>query len=567
MIPQKDFEKELRRIKCDEKLFGGHIEVVYAKMDPHVSAGIDPYTYRIEVRADPEWNPAYDRRTRKWAKRYRVDDPFLRTGEDVTRHEAGHWGDCPRTVDNHAEITDAVIRGLKKHNKENFADVTANMFEDLVVNSSRKSDGRDMAGQVYFWDDQFRHAAEKGEYDPRYEAFVKLHIVTHFRDANRMLGKYFRNEGKVNGIVKEVCGRLEVRRGDTDALMNENDWPRLAEDFADLMAPLLKKGMAISLPLNAFTKMMKMPAEKRKTALKRYGSGRGIPEHMERDDALDSLYMALARPIPIDAKAEGRLGIPVTGYSWRPFNPDEDDLRTANIHRFAIGAKAEAVPTVARHHLEMEVPTRSSLKTFPDFTMSIIDTSSSMKEGLPDGDESGSTAYIPWGDKSKYHYALLGWYGILKDLDRRAILPYINVGVACFSNETRTAVERGKQLHRVKETLLNPEFGVTEMDVKEMAKAFSPRKSVALTLSDGEIQNWDEIKEDYRKLIRPHIYFHVQLGELNPACEDIKSWGHDVFQVSNGKDLQTLTQGLVVGTYSQYVQQKSRKVELPEVGP
>lgn len=566
MIDADELSKRLGKVKNEEGLFAGEIKVAYVRINPHISASMTPRNYDIEIKINPEWYPS--KRAEKWAEKNGVEDYFVSTLEDMIRHESGHWKYCPKNTINHAEIIDAVFDVLEKEGKSEHTERVVNMFEDIIVNRGLKRKHK-MVGQVLFWDDQLRHGIESLSYiSADYEAFLKLHIcgkICSYKDSQYPIRGYFSNENKINEIVSQIAKELGIKH-DISPLFDEEKWPELAKKFARGIAPLLSDTPVIYVPSNVFDELIKLPKEKQKIAYKRYVSGKPRPRYMDEFDALDALYTALAQRIPLKATAEGRISFPAIGYDKRPFNIEEDDLAEADITKIMVDNHGNPVPSIAQRHLTIEAPMNVTVKSFPDFTMAALDCSGSMTEGLPTGAGQGSTTYIPWGDNSKYHYAVLGWYGIIKDLENRAILPYIDVGIIGFSDETKAVKSKGSNLKDVKKIILNPEFGRTYLDIKKFEEIVSWKKtSVIMTISDGHIFNWDDIKDKFKRAVDPHIYFHVQIGEPNDVSRNIEEWGKAVFYVSEGKDLEELSRGLVVDVYANYAKRAAGKVELPEV--
>ena len=134
-------------------------------------------------------------------------------------------------------------------------------------------------------------------------------------------------------------------------------------------------------------------------------------------------------------------------------------------------------------------------------------------------------------------------------LARQGILPNVEVGVGVFSSRTRI----GKGLEQAKKVMLSPEFGDTEIDIDEVERMFSGQKSVFFTISDGEIINWDDIRNTFIARAREHHYFHIQIGPASRAARELKRAGLPVYMVTFGEDLEKLTIDLTRQAYDQYV--------------
>ena len=57
------------------------------------------------------------------------------------------------------------------------------------------------------------------------------------------------------------------------------------------------------------------------------------------------------------------------------------------------------------------------------------------------------------------------------------------------------------------------------------------------TISDGEIQNWSSIKNEFIKKAKEHYYFHLQIGPGNVMTNDLEKNGLEVVEIYNAQDL------------------------------
>ena len=172
-----------------------------------------------------------------------------------------------------------------------------------------------------------------------------------------------------------------------------------------------------------------------------------------------------------------------------------------------------------------------------------------MSEGL--GGDPGSTKIFPWGDNSKYHYAILGFYGILKYLVKQDLLHVVDIGVINFSS--RTIVSDGS-LEDAKRVLFSWQNEGTELDLSLLLDAMEKKigKHIVYTISDGEVFNWDSIRDRFIVVMRRHYYFHIQLGVKSEMSEDLKRAGLHVYYVRRGRDLSNLMVDLTVKSYDDY---------------
>ena len=81
----------------------------------------------------------------------------------------------------------------------------------------------------------------------------------------------------------------------------------------------------------------------------------------------------------------------------------------------------------------------------------------------------GDETIFPWGDKSRYHFALLGWYGLIEYLKQNHLLAQQNVSLGNFSDETVLA----KGLLESKKLALNPQFGSTYLDIDKVIRTIA----------------------------------------------------------------------------------------------
>ena len=166
----------------------------------------------------------------------------------------------------------------------------------------------------------------------------------------------------------------------------------------------------------------------------------------------------------------------------------------------------------------------------------------------PDNSENvGSTSFIPWGDNSKYHYALLGYYGIEQFLQRQHISPYVDSGAINFSSETLSTAGEG-----ARKLLLSPQWGGTVLNVNALRRQVPDPGTFLLSLSDGEIQNWRAIRDDYKTIVTSCSSAHIQIGGKNSFSCDLESWGVPVYYVTEGKDLVNLMVCVASNKYKSY---------------
>jgi len=303
--------------------------------------------------------------------------------------------------------------------------------------------------------------------------------------------------------------------------------------------------------------IMSDPVVRGKFARRNYESGKPIPSWVSKEEALDSVYSDLAKQIQITVETPRKeRSFPVAPFNHTPFEEDKDQVSKINFRKlqvvpekdtpFGIDGLTFGVP---RMHIESPLMIKHSVTSFPEFKCGYFDSSASMKEGIPNLSDSGSQTFIPWGDKSKYHYLCRTWYGLIEYLAQQHILPNVNISLGAFSDSSK--VVRG--LEDSRKLLLNPAFGNTYMDINALSELVSGSKSVLFTVSDGEIANWEEVKDSFVSTVRDHFYFHIQIGKSTEMTKDVKNAGLHVYHVNTGEELERMAIDLTSAAYQTYI--------------
>ena len=181
-----------------------------------------------------------------------------------------------------------------------------------------------------------------------------------------------------------------------------------------------------------------------------------------------------------------------------------------------------------------------------------------MRQDPNGGNNIGKTSAIPWGDNSKYHYALLGFYGIENFLQGQGVAQYINHGLSLFSNQTRFGESDFFKLDELRKKALSPEWGRTRLDARVLTAALKGRESFVLSISDGAIENWDSQKTAFQDLAKNNFYAHIQIGQEHDKTDftnDLESWHVPVMYVTSGDALSKLMVNIVKDTYGRFTKQ------------
>ena len=283
----------------------------------------------------------------------------------------------------------------------------------------------------------------------------------------------------------------------------------------------------------------------------RYSNDQGLSPNIESYEQLDALYRKLARAIPVQVEAMMReQGLIIGPLNFRAFDFETDDWRKvkptklyANGDGITLGYQKEPITITVKSKVQK--------KSFPDFKMVILDNSGSMVEGI-NGNQ-GNTTYIPWGDNSKYHYALLGFYGIEQFLQAQGIAQYIGHGLSLFSSSTRYKETDYKDLQKLRKLALSPKFQGTRIDANMLLEALRGRESFVVSLSDGEIKNWDRVKSEFEKLAKENYFAHIQIGPKNQFTKDLESLNLPVFYINSGDELSKLMVTVATNTYKEFI--------------
>ncbi len=579
-------------------LVGGKAKVQeFDDAEYNVSAGINPQNWGIEINIKSGYNPIQDSRQKAYAKVKKIQDGLetivLQVG---SLHEVAHWElpfgsgkGCPFDTYNHDKILEAVKNGLPK-NKEQHASYVANMFEDTIINPRCKEYNGDFSGQILFWDGEGLRVEEKtGKkgFGPLYEAFVKvnLHLFGDEYDKSFLKRHYSNNifkkavnklTGKdVDSVVKKIVQDLNLEEGikDTTPLFNKQDWPQMAEKYAKAIADLIEKQLPeerISAydpgqgqgnkekqdkpqSGNGIEQKVNSKEGKEQIAYGRYSSGDKQSPNFESFEQLDSLYQRLAKDIPVKVEAITReSNLEISPLTYRAFDLEKDDIRKIKTSKLFFNEKGVQL-AYPNHPLTIDYKSKVQRKSFPEFKMVIVDNSGSMKDGI--NGSNGNTNFIPWGDNSKYHFALKGYYGIENFLQKQGISPYIQHGVSLFSNETRLKKGDYNDLKNIRKLLLSPDWGSTNIDAGILKQALQGKESFMLSISDGQIGNWDSEKAEIKKLAEQNYYAHIQLGSKTSMAEDLESWGIPVFYINSGQDLSKLMVDITKNAYHPFIQE------------
>ncbi len=582
----QSLKQKLNEQKNMVGLVGGSIKInEYDESEHAVSAGISPKGWNITINIRKGFDPIQDKRQKAYARKKKIEDGLetliLHVGG---LHEPAHWElpygsekGCPFDVYNHDKILEAVKESLPE-DKQAHVKYVANSFEDLMINPRCREFNEDFSGQVLFWDWEGFAAREKAQenYTPFYEAFVKLNMHLFGDNADRaLLKRHYSNDKKIDDSVQKTIKDLNLPQDiqDTSPLFIKDRWSSMARTFTKNLAHLLEQAPTERLsafsqeggtegqdqkgqqPGNPIEQKLRTREGKEEVSYGRYSSGEKQSPNFTNFEQLDSLYRKLAKAIPINVEAMTRKqGLQISPLTYRPFDEEKDDPRKIKVSKLYVtdqglrfGYPDQPLTVIERSKIQR--------RSFPDFKMIIIDNSGSMKEPIPGASDIGNDSFIPWGDKSKYHFALLGHYGIENFLQRQQIAQYIGHGLSLFSSKTRYKESGFQGLDEVRRFALNPDWGSTNIDAKVLKESLRGRESFVLSLSDGEIDNWESERDEIRKLAEQNYFAHIQIGGKTKFTKDLDSWEIPVFYVGSEDDLSHLMVDITKKTYQKFTRE------------
>jgi len=554
-----------------------------------ISAHINPYDWGIEVNLKTGYNPIQDDRQKRYARVKKIKDGLETVVLQVgSGHEVAHWElplgserGCPMDVYNHDKIVEGIKKGLPEDkNSDKIAGYVANMFEDTLINPRVKEYFGDFSGQILFWDGQGLKIEEntgKKGFTPLYEAFVKINLHLFGDKWDKVfLKRHYTNSSEVEKVVKNVVKSLNFPENiqDTSILFNKSQWPIMAEKYAKAISDLLEDmpqerlsaydfvqnqegsgapGKKQQKTGNGVEEKVKTKEGKEEIAYGRYKGGESQSPNFTSFEQLDALYQRLAKAIPVKVETISReSSMEISPLNYRVFDFEKDNPLKIKTSKFFFNEEGFSF-AYPNQFLNIDFKQKIQRKSFPNFKMVLVDNSGSMKDGI-NGD-AGNKDFIPFGDKSKYHFALLGYFGIENFLQKQGIAPYINHGVSLFSDKTRFKKGTYKELIETRKLLFEPNWDVTNLDANVLKQALEGDESFFLSISDGAVSNWNSEKSEIERLVKQNYYAHIQLGSGTEMTRDLESWGMPVFYVNSGQDLTKLMVDITKNVYHPFVQE------------
>jgi len=516
---------------------------------------------------------------------------------EINHHQYKGCIGCPQNVDKDYDLFFVPMYGILSEQGFSSEDVEyiINGLQDSILHRDlRANAGRSLDGIVSFFEDIGRSIEDK-KFTDFYEAHVKLNMLLWgTKEQKKRLNKFYSNSEKVKEALDGFLGELnngsfrttartytrsrtEIRKnpitrrekkvwidrkeqevptidreGVKSYVLDENNWGEISRLYAKHFSKLVQPSYALptlnhsgagtlgresedaSEQGNPFKKERNSRKFKKGKVMKSHKQGEKAPSWIGNRESLELVYEGLAEQIEIKAEEyTDPKSFPISWYGEREFDEERDSFRHI---RFGINEKGEVELRKKRYHLDIPVSVKTSPKGFPQIKFGIVDCSPSMKKDINGGGNIGNASIIPWGDNSKYHWAVLTQLGIFEYFRRNHLLDQNSISSAFFSDETN--VVNGYK--NVLDSLFNPAFGSsTILDLDKIKTFFEGEGNLVYTIGDGEIQNWRDIREEFIRNAGKHNYVHLHMGteEGNQTVQDLRKANLEVVVAQNGKGI------------------------------
>lgn len=584
-----ELREKLRKRKNKIGLVGTDLDVNETS-GSEVSASISHDFRKIEINFGESIDLVPDLETRVFAGKAGIKDAILKVGEDLVEHETGHRENhvgtrlgCPFTTEMHDIIKEGIYKGLKEKGKQAQASYVTNAFEDILDNINCRRN-TDFGGQTLFWNNQGLVHNQGKTYSPFYDTFVRLNLM--FGSEARsysLLRRFFSDSSKVskaiNGVLSHFKRKLSLEhtvrmheRPEFSRLFNqdlderEKLWSDLAYNFAVQTADLLQDEQEEKMfgsseaddenseGHNPFDREINSPQIAQKIAIKRYAEGKGPALHRDVQSQLYDLYRGISKSILVKTTSYSESqSMPLVHFGKRFVTENDQKIRFRGIGMQSDGTFG--IKTT-RHSIDFPVAYKVHPMQFPKLKVALMDRSGSMRlnpdnETNDDGNPEniGSTSFIPWGDRSKYHFALKGYFGVDNYLESQGIADYVQSCALGFSGET---AKKG-DYRKVAKSLLTMPSGGTSLDISGLERELD-QHSLVLSISDGEVSVDEDERKRFEKKLKECDFAHIQIGNETEFSSYLRNLGVPVYLVRGDEDLSKTMINFVSGYYSQFKQ-------------
>jgi len=340
---------------------------------------------------------------------------------------------------------------------------------------------------------------------------------------------------------------------------------------------------------NPFDREIKMPVNRQKIAQDRYKEGRGPSSYQDAQEQLYDLYKSISKEIRVETSHySSSQSMPLVHYGRRFVKEDEAKFRFKGLK---VKEDGELGLRTTKFSIDYPVTYKKRPHKIPKFKLLSVDRSRSMALNPDNKANVGDTSFIPWGNKSKAHFAYKGYFGIDNFFERQGIAPYIECCVLGFSGEQ--PIRGSSEL--VAKAILQKPLGGTSLDIDGLEKELED-EALVMSISDGEFEcergtykeyltRFKKAEEDYKikkidknkfngekevfernkwkekfeKKLALCDYAHIQIGEETPYCSFIRELGKPVIVVKGDDDLSNAMVSFVSSYYKKIPVQGGRK--------
>jgi len=435
---------------------------------------------------------------------------------------------------------------------------------------------------VYFYDQGKLQAGQK--FSPGYEIFVKTNLSIWGDQLDwELLEEFFTNKKEISKKVNKILEILDCQEGDlkfkVDRLLH-SPWDQKAYFLAKILEKVAKKSRFKNKicresfgPSQPSEVKEKEKSFSQQSVLCCFKEGKGLPTYLDQFFILDALYQGLAQEIKIEVEQKKEdLSYPLIRFGRKEFDPKKHQINQIDEKSLVFDPEKGILKNynfeIKRHRLSQNLPLEPGGKKFPDLCF-IIDCSGSMsepKEPYPWVKEEGlkvkfkefwgkvTRSYgkalhfkeyrgdlpLPWGYQTKYHFALIGFYGCLKWLKAQGIAPYLKWLIIRFAtNSYSSGWKEYWQIEDLKRFLFVMPEGATQLSKQLLQKELGGKDpTLIIMLSDGSLQGWPRLRPTFKDIISRHYFALIKIGlDKNEFTEDLENWGYPITRVKKKEDL------------------------------
>ncbi len=552
-----DLETRLTHLKNQLGLIGGSLEILPGTKASPVSAWINMLQWNVTLKVHDKWAPEKDKTLRKYISSYGLDphDSKYLILADIIRHEARHWNldrGCPCDLDYDFKINTSISNVLEdngfKPDKKMKGDhpLTAhisNMFDDIVINTSNKFIHKPYIGLPIFFYEQ----GKDGGYGKIFDFFVKANLESFGEKEDfALVNKFLRKDVNVSSLIKK-WGITKNLEQNVSILSNKSNWPKLAETFTTHLLPYIEKNQK-QFPNLSYVRSFPDSKISPEAASDQYDDGGRIPGNVDRVEFLDKLYEGIAERIAVCSDTQRSKSYPLMDFGAEPFDFNKHRLSDIDTSRVYVDTESPFKKPITFSHKrythDIVLPVYETKTGYTDTCIMVDDSGSMMGAGKQET--------IPWGDDSEYHYAMLGFYGLMNYAKDLGIAPLVSWNLVRFSDTTKTSgwVDYSSLDTFKRQALDEVCGGGTTLDMKVVRKVLNRDPCNIILMSDDGIWNWGKIKDEFLDLAKPHKLAYLGMGKYtNGMGEDIRAAGHIYKHIENKSDLRNLMLSFVGDEY------------------